>query len=344
MRYFEAHDITEYRDANGQVPEILMVDGNRAAGKTTAFSRKFVDDFKATGKKFMLLYRYANELTNISESFFKDIKGLFFPDDEMTDKTQAHGAFIELFLNGKSCGYAAALNTAGKLKHYSHIFSDVGQILFDEYQLENGFYIQNEIQKFISIHMTVARGQGQVVRFVPVYMLSNSVSIFNPYYEAFGIAERINSRTKQLKGDGWVLLRLMLQEVAKEQEKSAFNRAFAGSRYTQAATDNSFLNDDTYNIRKRDTTGLQALFCFYSDGETFQVYGNRAEMYGRRGGVIPDVPVYGAQHHDRTGDIKSIQTSGYLWAKVRVLYQDGAFTFDSPKTKRAVLRMIFDRL
>ena len=196
MKYFEAHPVSFYKDKNGLTPEILLVDGNRAAGKTTAFSRMFVEDFLKHKYKFMVVYRYANELTNIAESFFKDIKTLFFPGHEMTDKARAHGAYIELFIDGASCGYAVALNTAGKLKHYSHIFSDVQQMLFDEYQLENGAYLVNEIQKFISLHMTVARGQGKVVRFVPVYMLSNSVSIFNPYYDAFEIGDKINSKTK----------------------------------------------------------------------------------------------------------------------------------------------------
>lgn len=343
MQYFEAHDIREYKDANGNTPEILLVDGNRAAGKTTAFSRKFVNDFLTDGKKFMLIYRYANELHNISEAFFKDIKSLFFPNNEMTERSRANGAYIELFIDSKSCGYAVALNTAGKLKHYSHIFSDVQEMLFDEYQLENGFYIPSEIEKFVSLHMTVARGQGKVVRFVPVYMLSNSVSIFNPYYEAFQISKRINSKTKVLRGDGWVLLRLKMKEVAREQEKSAFNRAFSASRYVTAATDNSFLNDDTFNIEKRNVTGFYCDFTFTDGKTTFGVFSNGSEYHVKKSGSIPNVPSFGVHQSDRNGQCRSIRHS-YIFGKIQMYYANGYITFQDTESKSAFMSLLFDNL
>lgn len=341
MKYFEAHDIREYKDADGNIPEILLVDGNRAAGKTTAFSKKFVDDFLQYGFKFMLVYRYANELNNIAESFFKDIKALFFPDNEMTEKPRANGSYIELFLDGKSCGYAVALNTAGKLKHYSHIFSDVYQMLFDEYQLESGFYLHNEIQKFVSLHMTVARGRGEVVRFVPVYMLSNSVSIFNPYYDAFGIAGRINSKTKVLRGSGFVLLRLVLQEVAAEQSKSAFNRAFKNSEYMQAATDNTFLNDESYNIMKKDTAGKTPVFNYTENGKTFTLFQLGEQMHARKSGGFAGVPTYGARQQDRDGNVLSLRTSS-IFQRIRFYYQNGKITFNDTESKRVFMNLIFN--
>ena len=343
MQYFEAHDITEYKDANGNTPEIMMIDGNRAAGKTTAFSRLFVSRFLDGGEKFMLIYRYANELNNISESFFKDIKGLFFPQNEMTEKTRANGAYIELFIDGKSCGYAVALNTAGKLKHYSHIFSDVERMLFDEYQLENGSYISREIEKFVSLHMTVARGRGQVVRFVPVYMLSNSVSIFNPYYDAFGIAKRLNSKTKMLRGDGWILLRLTLKEVAKAQEESAFNRAFSGSRYVTSATDNSFLNDETFNIIKRSVAGFYCDFMFKLDGTTYAVFSNGIEFHVKKSGIIPNIMIYGVKQSDRDGETLSIRHAP-IFNRIRMYYANGYITFQDTDSKNAFMSLLFDNM
>lgn len=340
MNYFIAHDVSEYKDINGNTPEILMVDGNRSAGKTTAFSRKLVNDFIISGKKFMLVYRYLNELNNISEAFFKDIRTLFFPGYDMTEKKRANGAYIELYLNGKECGYAAALNSAGKLKHYSHVFSDVNQMFFDEYQLENGFYLQDEIKKFISLHMTVARGQGQVVRFVPVYMCSNSITIFNPYYEAFRISGKINSNTKVLKGDGFVLLRLTIKEVAKEQEKSAFNRAFAESGYMQSAVDNSFLNDESYNILKEDLRYFQPLLVFRYEKKLYTIFTNGYKMHVKAG-ESAGVPTYGAAQQDRGQNYNSIRNSG-VFNRIRMYYRDGNLTFHTPDAKRAFLVLIFD--
>lgn len=339
MKYFEAHDITEYRDINGNIPEILIVDGNRSAGKTTGFSKKLVDDFLNQNKKFMLIYRYMNELTNISESFFKDIRSLFFPDHEMTEKKKANATYTELYLDGTACGYAVALNSAGKLKHYSHVFSDVQQMFFDEYQLENGFYIPDEIKRFVSLHMTVARGQGKVVRFVPVYMCSNSISIFNPYYEAFQIAGKINSKTKVLKGDGFVLLRLTMKEVAQEQEKSAFNRAFAGSGYIKSAVDNSFLNDESYNIIKEDLKYFQPVLVYKYHDVLYTLYSNGYKMHVKAGDCNT-VQRYGATQQDRGENYNSIRNSG-IYSRIRLYYSDGNLTFQTPDAKRSFLELLF---
>lgn len=339
MQYFQAHDVREYKDINGNIPEILIVDGNRSAGKTTAFSRKLVSDFLEHKTKFMLIYRYMNELNNISEAFFKDIRQLFFPDSVMTEQKKARGAYIELFLDGASCGYAVALNSAAKLKHYSHVFSDVGQMFFDEYQIENGYYIPDEIQRFVSLHMTVARGQGQVVRFVPVYMCSNSVSIFNPYYDAFHIAGKINSNTKVIKGDGFVLLRLTLKEVAKAQESSAFNRAFSGSGYMQSAVDNSFLNDESYNICKEDLKYFRPLLVYKCDGVLYTIYTNGYKMHVKQG-ENPGVPTYGATQADRGQNYNSIRNA-MVYSRIRLYYSDGNLTFQTPEAKRSFLTLMF---
>ena len=64
MKYFEAHPVTEFKDANGETPEILIVDGNRTGGKTTAFSRLLIDEFLTQGKKFFIVKRYKNKLKN----------------------------------------------------------------------------------------------------------------------------------------------------------------------------------------------------------------------------------------------------------------------------------------
>ena len=72
------------------------------------------------------------------------------------------------------------LNSADSIKKYSHIFSDVDRMMFDEFQSENNDYCPNEVQKFISVLTSVARGQGKQLRYVPVNMLSDPVSLLTP--------------------------------------------------------------------------------------------------------------------------------------------------------------------
>lgn len=339
MKYFEAHHVDEFKDAEGNVPEILMVDGNRTGGKTTGFSRLFVDDFLSKGWKFMLIFRYKNDMRDVADAFFKDIKNLFFPEHSMTAKAHANGAYFELFLDNNSCGYATALTMAGKIKRYSHIFSDVHHMFFDEYQDENNLYLPDETQKLQSIHTTVARGQGQAVRFVPLYMCSNSISIFNPYYLALGITSKINSKTKVYRGIGFVLLRLVIKDVANAQKTSAFNRAFAGSGYLTASIDNTFLNDDKFNVEKRKVSG-SALFIFYCAGVLYSAFTDGDIIYIKKGGDKNITPAFGVLEKDRGDGVASIRNT-FLFSRLRWRYEDALIFYETEEAKKAFQSLMF---
>ena len=195
-KYYDGTKLLSMLDLNGKKPEIYMCTTNRTGGKTTYFGRLCVNRFLDKGEKFGLIYRYNYELDDVADKFFKDLKGLFFPDKTMTAKKRAKGIFQELFINDISCGYAIALNSSDSIKKYSHLFSDITRMIFDEFQSESNHYCTDEITKFLSIHTSIARGQGEQVRYVPVFMLANQVSIINPYYVAMGICNRLNDETK----------------------------------------------------------------------------------------------------------------------------------------------------
>ena len=133
MAYYDGTKLLSMKDINGEQPEIYMCTTNRTGGKTTYFNRLVVNKFKEGKGKFAILYRFNYELDNVADKFFKDINTLFFPSDTMTSKRLASGIFHELTLSGEKCGYAITLNSADQLKKYSHLFSDVDRILFDEF-------------------------------------------------------------------------------------------------------------------------------------------------------------------------------------------------------------------
>lgn len=290
-KYYDGTKLLSLQDINGNKPEIYICTSNRSAGKTTYFSRLLVNRFKKHGEKFGLIYRFNYELDQCADKFFKDINTLFFPGDEMTSKKYAKGIFHELYLNGELCGYALALNNADQIKKYSHFFSDIQRLMFDEFQSETNHYCNNEVRKLLSMHTTIARGQGEQVRYVPLYMLSNPVSLINPYYTALGISYRLNKDTKFLKGEGFVLEQGYNESAGEAQKESAFNRAFAGEDYTVYASQGIYLNDNltfidkplskgkyictlkyngkSYGIKQYDKEGI--IYCDNSFDETFPV-------------------------------------------------------------------------
>lgn len=249
-QYYDGTKLLSTKDLDGNSPELFMVTTNRTGGKTTYFGRLMVNRFLKSGKKFGLIYRYNYELDDCAEKFFRDIGSLFFPGMVMTSKRRAAGIFHELFLDDISCGYAISLNSADQLKKYSHLFSTVEHLLFDEFQSESNHYCTDEIRKFLSVHKSIARGQGEQVRYVPVYMLANPVSIINPYYVELGISERLRDDTKILRGHGFVLEQGYVDSAAQAQKQSGISKAFSKNSYVAYSTQAVYLNDNKAFIEK----------------------------------------------------------------------------------------------
>lgn len=339
--YYDGTKLLSMKDSNGETPEIFICTSNRSAGKTTYFNRYVVNRFRKYGEKFALLYRYTYELDECADKFFKDIRGLFFQDCEMTSESRAKGAFHELFLNGISCGYAIALNGADNVKKYSHFFSDVARIIFDEFQSETNKYCANEINKFISVHMSISRGNHKQVRYVPVYMISNPVTILNPYYVNMGITNRLREDTKFLKGDGYVLEQGFNKDASDAQKQSGFNRAFKTSDYVGYASEAIYLNDNKAFIDKPVGKNYYLATLKFNNRE----YGVRE--YPERGIVFCDdradasypvkITVTTADHDVNYVMLK--KNSNYI-NTMRFYFEHGCFRFKDLRCKEAILNAL----
>lgn len=337
-QYYDGTKLLSLMDINGNRPEIYICTTNRTGGKTTYFSRLLVNKYIQNKEKFCLIYRFNYELDNISEKFFKDINTLFFPEYEMTSKRQASGIFHELFLNEMSCGYAVSLNSADQIKKYSHLFSDVARMLFDEFQSETNHYCNNEIEKLLSIHTSIARGQGKHVRYVPVYMIGNPVSIINPYYVELGISSRLKTDTKFLRGDGFVLEQGYIDTASKAQKESGFNRAFAKNKYTNYASESVYLNDNLAFVES--VTGKSKYICTIKYNECN--YGIRE--YSEQGIIYcddrPDMS-FPTKITTTTADhginYVMLQRHDMYIENLRLLFEKGCFRFRNLKCKEAVL-------
>lgn len=248
--YYDGTKLLSLSDINGNRPEIYLCTTNRTGGKTTYFSRLLVNNWKKRGEKFALLYRFNYELDDCADKFYKDISTLFFRGSTMESKKRAKGVFHELFIDGEPCGYALAINSADAIKKYSHLFSDVKRMFFDEFQSETNHYLPDEVKKFISVHTSIARGQGEQTRYVPVYMCGNPVTLLNPYYSEMGIADRLQDNTKFLRGPGFVLEQGFIESASTALKNSAFNQAFAKNDYIAYSAECVYLNDNKAFIEK----------------------------------------------------------------------------------------------
>ena len=338
------------KDINNNTPELYLCTTNRTGGKTTYFSRLLVNRWMKYREKFMLVYRYNYELDDIADKFFKDIKGLFFNGWEMTSERRAKCIYHDLLLHppgsspedaGIPCGYAVSLNSVDAIKKYSHMFSDVARMFMDEFQSETNHYCTDEVKKFISLHTSVARGQGKQVRYVPVYMTGNTVSLLNPYYIALGIPDRLRENTNFLKGDGYVLEQGYVESASEAQKSSAFNRAFAKSDYIAYSTHGVYLNDNKAFIEKPEGVG-RYVATIRVDGTDYALreYMQSGYMYCDN---KPDLTFpFRISVTTEDHDINYVMLKAYsgFVDTMRSLFNKGCFRFKNLQSKNAILKLL----
>lgn len=337
-KYYDGTKLLSMLDLNGNKPEIYMCTTNRTGGKTTYFGRLCINRFLDKGEKFGLLYRYNYELDDIVDKFYKDLGSLFFPSYTMTSKRRAKGTFLELFLNEKSCGYALSLNNADQIKKYSHLFSDIKRMIFDEFQSETNHYCDNETKKFISIHTSIARGQGEQVRYVPVYMLSNPVSIINPYYVEMGISGRLKDDTRFLRGDGFVLEQGYIESASIEQKNSGFNRAFSKNSYTAYSSECVYLNDNKAFVEK--PAGKSKYLCtlrYKGSDFALREYTESGLIYCDDKADSSFLTKISVTTDDHNINYVMLKRNDFFLSNLRYFFEHGCFRFKDMRCKEAVL-------
>ena len=348
-QYYDGTKLLSLKDINGRTPELYLCTTNRTGGKTTYFSRLLVNRFIKQGKKFALLYRYNYELDDISDKFFKDIKSLFFFGWEMKSKRRANGIFHELFLyhsqdenTEQSCGYAISLNSSDALKKYSHLFSDVDAIFFDEFQSETNHYCADEIKKFLSVYTSIARGQGMQHRYVPVYMCSNQVSIINPYYVKLGICNRLNSKVNFLRGDGFVLENGFIESASRAMLNSGIARAFAGDDYIAYSSQNVYLNDNMafVEIPNGEVPRYLATIRYNNSEFGIKEYRNLGIIY------CDDKPDRTYKYkisvttEDHNINYVMLKSNDLFITNMRYFFDHGAFRFKDLRCKEALMKCV----
>lgn len=337
-KYYDGTKLLSMLDINGNKPEIYMCTTNRTGGKTTYFGRLCINRFLDKGEKFGLLYRYNYELDDIVEKFYKDLGSLFFPNYTMTSKRRASGTFQELFLNDKSCGYGLSLNNADQIKKYSHLFSDIQRMIFDEFQSETNHYCEHETNKFVSVHTSIARGQGKQVRYVPVYMLSNPVSIINPYYVEMEISSRLKDDTKFLRGDGFVLEQGYIESASIEQKNSGFNRAFSKNSYTAYSSECVYLNDNKAFVEK--PAGKSKYLCtlrYKGSDFALREYTESGLIYCDDKADSSFLTRISVTTDDHNINYIMLKRNDFFLSNLRYFFEHGCFRFKDMRCKEAVL-------
>jgi hypothetical protein len=174
--------------------------GERSNGKSyQAKHKRGVIKYLETGKRFILMRRFREEITNEKiEKYFEDV------DVEKLTKgkyncitTYRKQIFLSNFdsekfkINrGEKIGYAVALST--EQNYAGGSFLDVEDIIFEEFMTRSR-YLSNEPTKLMNFYATVDRKRGTT----KLWLIGNTISRVCPYLYEWGLSNII---AKQKQG------------------------------------------------------------------------------------------------------------------------------------------------
>lgn len=252
--FYDNTKLLEATDANGVKPEVYFVcSRGRSAGKTYQFSKTLWEHYEKTGDKFIILTRHIQDLQggSIAYGVMKGFLDYARPGVTLSEKTGMRGVFNNVFAHigtgdeavTEHVGYVIPLAADSKIKNVSSMFVDAWAMFMDEFQpMRSNEFLTDEVQRLDTIHTSVARGGGQSIRYVPVFMCSNAINIFNPYFVACGIVKNIQSNTRIYRGDGFIYERCMVKGLDEKRAETGFARTFKTAENT-VEDDNSWLAD-----------------------------------------------------------------------------------------------------
>jgi hypothetical protein len=340
-KYYNPDKILRMRDLEGLKPAIYIISTNRSAGKTFSFLKKVLEDFKKDGKQFGLIYRHKYEL-NSSASLFDDVQRLY-PElrGTITTVSYANGLFYELIMDEKTIGWSFSMNSPDALKKHSPKFSQIEQMIFDEYQTESGKYLDKEIEKFQSLYLTIARGGGRQSRHVNVYMLGNNVTLMNPYFIKFDIHKRLKTDTKFMRGNGWVAEFGFNESASQEIRSNAFYQAFKDEGYMAYSTENVYLSDASIFVGKISGRS-KYLFTILHESTLYGVreYYDKGILYISKQPDNSCKQVITFKASDHNANTMMLSHYSYLWKNIKDAYQKGWLRFDDIQTKNDVFDIL----
>lgn len=250
-------------DADGEKPAFYIVCSKlRGPGKTFSFSKLLINHYLETKEQFILLTRNKGDLGNVASGILNSYLGYAQPEWSITETVQMKGVFSKIILTrGKGedatkddIGYVIPLRAADQIKKISSMFYQCWCFFFDEFQpMDRSTYLTDEIDLLLSIYKSCCRGGGTAVRYMPIYMCSNTINLGNPYFTALGLNRAIQSNTRFYRGKGVVFENCDVAGLAALHSESAIEKALAP--HLSLKGDNMWINDNNSLVCKPDGWG-----------------------------------------------------------------------------------------
>lgn len=256
--------------------DFMFICGGKDIGKSYTIKEFLIHKFLKKKSQFLFLTRYENEQEgelNKVKTYFNDKKlSRKYYDYSIIYKNKRYYLFNKNTEKKQLFGYVGALN---KLSQQTGSISveDIDYVIFEEFQNIDGRYLKDEVNKFLILYNSIARGDNKPTRRVKVFFLSNAFSITNPYFSEFQIDKRLRIGTKILKyKDKNIIVEMAeAQDVVNTIKKSNFYKLIKNTKYEEFSLANKFYLDNDAVIKKLKSND-KIFIKFKYDKKIFSLY------------------------------------------------------------------------
>lgn len=337
---------------------ISLISGARSIGKTYGAKElciaKALRSFERGDKIDMFVYlrRYKNEIQASRMTFFADIEDIFPMYDFRIFESRGQFAPIDTRDEKKrkwhDMVWFVPLSTAQSLKGVS--YHTTKTIIFDEFILEKGsvHYIRDEANAFLNFFSTVNRKSNRV----RVIMLSNAVSIDNPYFITWKIRpDQVNEFTKYgvvrkkdspFNGLPFIVAHFPeAEDFANEiYDTTRFGQFIQGTEYADYAVSNVFRDNNDRLIGDKDSS-FAPQFNIETSAGTFSIWYSDLKAQYMAMERLPGNAKLFTTEPDRMDKGKVLLYSNDpLLGMLRTAYRKDALYFDNQRTRNSFLDVL----
>lgn len=229
-----------------------FVIGPRGNGKTTGMKLYALDKhLKDPTFQVAWVRRYDTERKAVKQKFFDGLDAFGYAAHSF--KLKGNTGYVD----GMEFVRFFALSKDARIKGANE--PNIKLIVFDEFLLntKSAHYLPDEVNEFLALYDSIARPSDPARKPVPAFLIANSMSIANPYFNFFGIAFKNGKyQNKQIYAEI-----IHDQEFERQAHSTEFAKMIEGSAYAEHAFDNEFLLDNENFIRP-DFQKDQLLYTF----------------------------------------------------------------------------------
>lgn len=253
--YYSLHDILTYNRLYN------LITGVRGHGKTYALTKRCIDVGLEEKKiSFVVLARYKEDIESIKDGWW-DIVSHLYPDYMFYSKKNIIYAknSLEQFPIGEFIALRDYMRAKRKPRPYVKI------IFFDEFLNEENDYLKNEIKAFESVCDSVIRNRDNV----RVFLVSNHISVINPYFNYFGFIQ-LGKRFTRGQHDS-ILEFTDSKEFTEYRKTTKFGASIIGTEYGDYSMLGKMLLDDMTNVSEIPDSQFHHQFNILLEGQLMDV-------------------------------------------------------------------------